>query len=194
MMNVSPVCTQPSTVIRETLEIFEGDFASNAIEYSFLVEQSYKTAMVDWAMLDPYRVTQILVNLTTNAIKFTRLEEKRVITVFITKPPHFQGASLQWFPSSKADLKKDPTLRADWGQGKPVFLFFAVQDTGRGLDQEERMRLFNRFAVSFHQHCWLCRLRTLIPTTASEYPYSRHLRWLGYWFVDLTRNHGVTRR
>jgi len=41
---------------------------------------------------------------------------------------------------------QDLTLRPEWGTGPPVYIYFAVRDTGRGLDEEEKTRLFHRFS------------------------------------------------
>lgn len=41
---------------------------------------------------------------------------------------------------------EDLTLAPEWGTGEHVYLYFAVQDTGRGLDEDEKTRLFHRFS------------------------------------------------
>lgn len=150
MLLVSPTPTQPPVVVKGSLKMFEGELASHGIELEFFFEESYKHFGIDWVMIDPSRVTQILVNLMTNAIKFTQSGKRREIKVSIggsvTKPPNGEGVNLEWFPSRGIGSKKDLTLDREWGDEKPVFVYFAVKDTGRGLSGEEKNRLFHRFA------------------------------------------------
>ncbi|KAL9118981.1 MAG: hypothetical protein Q9187_004467 [Circinaria calcarea] len=142
MLLVSPVTLQPSTVVKNTLKMFGGELASNDIKLEFRIEESYTRFKIDWVLIDPSRMTQ--------AIKFTRSESERTITVSLAasvdKPPKGEGVEIEWFPSRGSDTKRDLTLDPEWGKGEQVYLYFAVKDTGRGLTYEEKMRLFHRFA------------------------------------------------
>jgi len=84
------------------------------------------------------------------AIKFTRSESKREIMVSLgaslSKPPKESAPHIQWFPSKDSNSHNDLTLAPDWGFGPQVYLYFAVKDTGRGLDEEEKTKLFHRFS------------------------------------------------
>ena len=151
MLQVSPTPTQLPVVVKGALKMFEGELVSNDIGFEFSLEASYSHYRIDWVMIDPSRITQVLVNLLTNAIKFTKSGEKREIRVSIggsvTKPPNGERVNLEWFPSRGISSKRDLTSDSEWGEEEPVFLYFAVQDTGRGLTGEEKARLFQRFAV-----------------------------------------------
>jgi hypothetical protein len=63
-----------------------------------------------------------------------------------SKPTKESAPHIQWFPSKDSNAHHDLTLRPEWGFGPQVYLYFAVKDTGRGLDEEEKTKLFHRFS------------------------------------------------
>jgi len=142
---------QPPAIVKGVLKMFEGELSSCGIEHDFALEPSFQNYNIDWVLADPSRLTQILINLMTNAIKFTRDEPMRRIRMSIggsdDKPPNGEKVNLEWFPSRGVGLKRDLTVDEEWGTGEEVYLYFAVQDSGRGLSDEEKRRLFHRFAV-----------------------------------------------
>ena len=176
--------------------MFEGELVSSDIELEFFLETSYRHHRIDWVMIDPSRVTQVLVNLLTNAIKFTKSGEERKISVSIgasvTKPPDGEGVNLEWFPSRGISSKRDLTSDNEWGEEEPVFLYFAVKDTGRGLSGEEKARLFHRFAVWYLIYDRMgSKLRA---QAASESTHSREVWRLGARSIHFTRAHRIAWR
>lgn len=148
LLMVTPVAVQPVAVVQRALKMFEGELETNDIAMEFRMEKSYLELDIDWVKLDPSRLLQVLINLTTNAIKFTHGQEKRTIVVSVgasEERPLAANSEVSYFPS-RSKRKDLTTEDPEWGTGDEIYLQFAVQDTGRGLDDKEKTLLFQRFS------------------------------------------------
>jgi hypothetical protein len=146
LLFVTPIEVQPISVIQIALKMFDNELQKSDMELRFRIYPSYSDLAVNWVRLDPSRLLQVLINLTTNAIKFTQTESKRKITISIGAstelPPGRNG--IQYLPRSSN--RKDLSSGTAWGTGEMVYLYVEVEDTGRGLDEKERNLLFGRFS------------------------------------------------
>lgn len=146
LLVVSPEASRPIDLLRHALKMFDSEMKRAEIKQQTVEQESLEALGIYWTLLDPSRVLQIFINLMTNAIKFTRTEDTRAITVTL-------GASLEdpsllnefgvYYAESKTHL--DQTASPEWGDGEIIYLSIAVEDTGRGMSEEEMQKLFNLF-------------------------------------------------
>lgn len=137
---MTPVDVQLESIARDAVKMFEGEAKSAGVDLKFLVEDSCKKGNVEMVSLDPTRVLQILIvsccqaidkhlltvkNLITNAIKFTRLEPIRKISVSLgitfERPTHSEHGKVLFSRTSEASEAQ--TLQADWEKGDIVGFF-----------------------------------------------------------------------
>ncbi|KAF1813699.1 hypothetical protein P152DRAFT_289178 [Eremomyces bilateralis CBS 781.70] len=160
LLIVTPIDVQPLTIAQKAVKMFEGQLQNADIHMNFIIDPSYHKLGIDWVKMDPSRVLQIFINLITNAIKFTSEGPQRTITLTIaatTEPTRDRGREVpsksspdlptwvDYFPtrSQRPDITDSSP---DWGTGAPVYIHFAVQDTGKGLTENEKKMLFLRFS------------------------------------------------
>ncbi|KAI4858322.1 hypothetical protein E4T45_00164 [Aureobasidium sp. EXF-8846] len=145
LLQVSPSTVRATEMLDNMSNFFAVEAGREKIILETQLDDSLKQCNIEWVVVDPGRITQVLVNLVTNALKFTKTSRnKRNVIVRL-------GASKG--PPSNLSVKyaevENPEATAQTCVGTTddtIYLWFSVEDSGCGMTEEEQTRMFNRFS------------------------------------------------
>lgn len=118
LIAILPTSFRSESVKEEAMRMFKAEFASNGIDVETVIDDM-EHAMTDYLVGDSSRVMQVLVNLLTNAIKFTRTEPVRKMQICYGAANAAPLASkfgdgFAWSTTQHTD----PTLNSEYGTGR----------------------------------------------------------------------------
>jgi signal transduction histidine kinase len=125
-LSITPVPVRIAELVNNISYVFQVELDADGTSLTTVRDPSFDPYAADLFCLDPSRLTQIFMNLMSNAIKFIQGRSMRKIVLrygAALEPPGEQTASmtrehLYWSPISKQ--RRDLTLDKDWGQREPL--------------------------------------------------------------------------
>lgn len=144
LLQVSPSTVRATEMLDNVSNFFAVEAGREKIVLETQLDASLEACNIEWVVVDPGRITQVLVNLVTNALKFTKTSKNKRSVVVRLGASQGPPADL----SVKYAAVENPEVRVlpESGINDTIHLWFSVTDSGCGMTEEEQARMFNRFS------------------------------------------------
>ncbi|KAF7187479.1 Hybrid signal transduction histidine kinase K [Pseudocercospora fuligena] len=147
LVSIAPAPVKLNDILNELFRTFEADSRKADVDLRFIKETSLSLIATEWVALDAGRLMQVLINLITNALKFTQKESERTIKLTVGASRHKPAEQDLVVEFTASNIARDPVEpNGHFGNGEQIYLHFSVRDTGCGFDEEQKGRIFKRFS------------------------------------------------